>query len=390
MKKTIDDIQTEQKRVLMRADFNVPLEDGQVMDDYRIQAAVPTIRRLIHKDSCLILCSHLDRPGGEVVEDLRLDPIADRLSNILEQEVKKVEDCIGRQVEEAASSMQPGEVLLLENTRFHKGEKSNDPVFAMQLAGLGEIFVNDAFAAAHRAHASTVGVTRYLPAVAGLLMASELEALEKIRQEPEHPLALIFGGAKTSDKIQMLEKFVYRAETLMLGGGMANTFLKAKGVQVGKSLVEEDSLDTAARIMDETGDKLLLPEDVVIARDKNQQADRRTVQIDQIPEDWMIVDIGPQTVDLYQSRLPQANSVIWNGPMGIFEVESFAEGTYAIARALAELDAETVVGGGETAAAVRQVGVEDQLTHVSTGGGAFMSFLEGKELPAVAALQDKE
>lgn len=390
MKKTIDDIQAEQKRVLMRADFNVPLKDGQIIDDYCIQAAIPTIRQLLNDDACLILCSHLGRPGGEVDEMLRLDPVADRLSEVLDHKVKKVDDCIGREVEATASQMKPGDVLVLENTRFIKGEKSNDPVFAMQLAGLGEIFVNDAFAAAHRAHASTVGVARYLPAVAGLLMASELEELEKIRQNPEHPLALIFGGAKTSDNIHVLEKFIYRAEQVMLGGGMANTFLKAKGLEVGKSLVEEDSLETAARIIGEAGAKLMLPKDVIIAKDKDPQADRRTAEVDQIPDDWMIVDIGPQTIDLYTRRLSEASSVIWNGPMGVFEMEPFAKGTSSIARTLAELDAETIVGGGETAAAVRQAGAEENMTHVSTGGGAFLSFLEGKELPGVSVLQDKE
>jgi phosphoglycerate kinase len=387
--KTIKDVDVGERRVLVRVDFNVPLEGGEVADDTRLEASLPTIDYLLDHDARVILCSHLGRPGGEVVEDLRMDPVAERLSHLLNMEVRKVDDCVGPEVESAVESLGPGEVLLLENTRFHPGEKANDPDFAAQLASLADLYVNDAFAAAHRAHASTEGVAHKLPAVAGLLMEREITRLQAVREDPKHPFIAIFGGAKISDKIGILDQLMDRMEAVLVGGGMANTFLKAQGHEVGESLVEEDSLETAKEILEEAGDKLVLPEDVVIADEFDEEAKHHAVFVDQVPADWRILDIGPRTIGLFKEKLGPAKMVLWNGPLGVFEMKPFSEGTYAIAGALAQLDAETITGGGETAAAVNRLRIADAMTHVSTGGGAFLTSMEGETLPGVAALEDE-
>jgi phosphoglycerate kinase len=389
MKKTIKDVDVVEKRVLVRADFNVPLDDRKVTDDFRIRATLPTIKHLTQAGARVILCSHLGRPGGEVVEDLRLDPVAQRLAQLLDQNVLKTDDCIGTQVQQAVDRLEPGQVLLLENTRFHPGEKANDPGFATQLAQGANLYANDAFGAAHRAHASTEGVAHHLPAVAGLLMARELESLGRMRENPSHPFVAILGGAKISDKIEVVSRLLEQVETLMVGGGMANTFLRAQGLETGDSLVEEESLDTAQEILERAGDSLILPVDVVIADAFEANATHRTVPVDEVPSGWQILDVGEETMALFKDKLTTAKMVMWNGPLGVFEMPAFAQGTLALARALAELDAETITGGGETAAAVSQAGVAGQLSHVSTGGGAFLTFMEGRELPGVQALQDK-
>jgi phosphoglycerate kinase len=388
MKKTVRDIDVASKRVLVRVDFNVPLDEGGVADDTRIKAALPTIRYLIGEGARTILCSHLGRPKGKVVEELRLDPVAGRLSELLDQEVIKLDDCVGLEVEEAVGKLERGQVMLLENTRFHPEERENDPEFAQALASLAELYVNDAFAAAHRAHASTEGVAHDLPAVAGLLMERELEALTQVRENPEHPFVAVFGGAKISDKIGVIDQLWDRLERLLIGGGMANTFFKAQGLEVGDSLVEDDSLDVAKEILARSGGKMVLPLDVVAATEISEDARRQTVPPDQVPAGWKILDIGPRTIEAFREALKGAKMAIWNGPLGVFEVAPFAEGTLAIAQAMAELDATTVTGGGETAAAINEAGLANRMTHVSTGGGAFLEFMEGRELPGVAALED--
>jgi phosphoglycerate kinase len=394
-KKTIRDIDVKGKRVLVRVDFNVPLatdpESGaiEVTDDTRIRAALPTIRYLLDQGAAVILMSHLGRPKGKVVEGLRMDPVAQRLSQLLGQPVRKLDDCVGPEVSQAVEEMAPGEVILLENTRFHAEETKNDAAFAQALASLGEVYVNDAFGTAHRAHASTEGVTHYLPAVAGFLMEKELTFLGRALTAPEHPFITILGGAKVSDKIGVIENLLPRVEGLLIGGGMANTFLKAQGYEVGESLVEDDKLEVARGLLAEAGARLVLPVDVVIADAFSADAQRRTVGVDEVPSGWRILDIGPQTVALFKEKLAGAKTVVWNGPMGVFEFAPFAEGTQAIAGALAELEATIIIGGGDSVAAVEQAGVADKMTHISTGGGAALEFLEGKELPGMAALQDK-
>ena len=389
VKKTIRDLDVTGQRVLVRADFNVPLEDGTIADDTRIRAALPTIQHLATKEVRVILCSHLGRPGGKVVEELRLDPVADVLSGLLSQDIGKVDDCIGPEVKEAVQTLEPGDALLLENTRFHPDEKANDPAFAAKLAGIADVYVNDAFGTAHRAHASTEGVAHHLPAVAGLLMERELDVLDRVRRNPPHPLVVILGGAKVSDKIGVVDQFLEQADTLLIGGGMANTFLKAQGKEVGQSLAEEESLEAARKILDRAGADLILPVDVVEADAFDAGAERWITDVNHVSAQRQILDIGPETVELFQEALAPAEMVVWNGPMGVFEMPPFALGTFAIARALASLEAQTISGGGETAAAIHQAGVTDQFTHVSTGGGAFLTFLEGKALPAVAALDDR-
>ena len=388
MKKTIRDVDVAQRRTLVRVDFNVPLDAGKVVDDTRIAAALPTIRHLIAHGARTILCSHLGRPNGEVVAKLRMDPVANRLSELLHREVIKVDDCVGSVVEDAVGALEPGELMLLENTRFHWEESANNPEFAQALASLAELYVNDAFAAAHRAHASTEGVARYLPAVAGLLMERELETLTRVRDHPEHPFVAILGGAKIADKIGFIDRLWDRIDRLLIGGGMANTFLKARGLGVGDSLVETDRLDVATEILARDGGKMVLPPDVVVATEMSADADRRIVSADKVPEGWRVLDIGPRTIEAFRRELADAKMVIWNGPLGVFEVEPFAHGTLAVIQMLAELEATTVTGGGETAAAVNMAGLADQMTHVSTGGGAFLAFMEGRELPGVAALEE--
>jgi phosphoglycerate kinase len=388
-KKTISDVDVSGKRVLVRVDFNVPLDEGAVADDTRIRASLPTIQYLQRQGARIILCSHLGRPKGKVVEELRLGPVAQRLADLLDTEVKKADDCVGEEAEQAAESLGPAEVLLLENTRFHSGEKANDPEFARRLAGLAEIYVNDAFAAAHRAHASTEGVAHLLPAVAGFLMKKEVEALQPVRDAPEQPFILILGGAKVSDKIGVIQHFMHHARFLLIGGGMGSTLLRAQGFEMAESLVEEKSLDTARRILSEADKTLVLPEDVVIADQLSANASRRVMQVGDVPAGWQIVDVGPETIDLFEDRLQDAQTVVWNGPVGVFEIEPFAQGTFSLARILSRLDATTIVGGGDTAAAVHQAGFTEEMTHVSTGGGAFLAFIQGEELPGLAALQDR-
>jgi len=392
-KKTVRDIEVAGKRALVRVDFNVPLDkSGDVTDDTRIKAALPTINYLIEQKANVILVSHLGRPKGKVDERYKMDPVARRLSELLGRMVVKIDDCVGDIPREAVEKMQPGDVILLENVRFYPEEEKNDEKFARRLAELADIFVNDAFGTAHRAHASTEGVAEFLPAVAGFLMEKELAALGKLLAEPEHPFVAIIGGAKVSDKIAVISNLLGKVDTLIIGGGMANTFLKAQGYDVGKSLLEVDKVDLAKGLMNEArgrGVNLLLPVDVVVAPGASLDAEQKVVPVDQIPAEWMALDIGPDSIGRFTEALKTAKTVVWNGPMGVFEMAAFARGTGAVARALAEIDATTVIGGGDSVAAVKKAGVADKVTHISTGGGASLEFLEGKQLPGVVALQDK-
>lgn len=392
-KKMIQDVDVKGKRVLMRVDFNVPMNDqGEITDDKRITAALPSIQYLIEHGAKVILMSHFGRPKGQVVHSLRLDPVAKRLGELLGKAVIKVDDCIGPEVEAKVNEMQDGDVMLLENVRFYPEEEANDPEFAKKLAALGDLYVNDAFGAAHRAHASTEGVAKYLPAVAGFLMEKELKFLGAAVNDPKRPFVAILGGAKVKDKIAVIESLLNKVDTLIIGGGMAYTFLKAKGYEIGKSLLDEERIDFCREIMQQAeakGVKLLLPVDVVIANEFAADAEHKVVAADQIPADWEGLDIGPKTVELFSEAVKTAATVVWNGPMGVFEWEAFANGTNQIAKALAESDAITIIGGGDSAAAVEQANLADKMTHVSTGGGASLEFLEGKELPGVAALNDK-
>ena len=389
-KKTVHDIDVENKRVLVRCDFNVPLNDqGVITNDLRIQAALPTIRQLLEQNAAVILCSHLGRPKGKPVDSLRLDPVADRLTALLDRTVRKLDQVVGPLVTEAVEAMRPGDVLLLENTRFEAGEEANDRELSQELATLADVYVNDAFGAAHRAHASTAGVAEFLPAVAGLLLGKELEMLGTALEEPKRPLVVILGGAKISDKIGVIENLLTKAEQILIGGGMANTFFRAKGYETGDSLVEEGSVDKARDLMERAGDKLVLPVDVTVADAFSADAQTRTVEPDNVEAGWRILDIGPRTISLFKDTIDEAGTVIWNGPMGVFELEPFAQGTFAIAKALANADAMSVIGGGDSASAVEEAGVSDAISHVSTGGGASLEFLEGRELPGVAALDDK-
>lgn len=391
-KKTIEDIDVEGKKVLVRVDFNVPLDEkGNITDDTRIRAALPTINYLIERGAIVILVSHLGRPKGKVQERLRMDPIAQRLAELLDKEVIKTDDCIGDEPKQAIEDMREGDVLLLENVRFYPGEEANDPEFSKQLAELADVYVNDAFGTAHRAHASTVGVAEFLPAVSGFLMKKELEYLGKALENPERPFVSILGGAKVSDKIGVIKNLLTKVNYLLIGGGMAFTFLKAKGLEIGRSLLEEDKLSLAGELIKEAEDKgvkLLLPVDVVVAPELKPDAPYKRVKVEEIPPDWMGVDIGKETVEEFSNIIKQAKTVVWNGPMGVFEMEPFAAGTKGIASALAESGAVTIIGGGDSAAAVEQLGYADKMTHISTGGGASLEFLEGRELPGVKALND--
>lgn len=388
-KKTVRDIDLKGKRVLMRVDFNVPMDKGVVTDDKRIKAALPTIKYVLDQGASLILMSHLGRPKGGPDPVFSLKAAAEVLSGYLGKPVKMAPDCIGPDVELMASVLKPGDVLMLENTRFHPGEEKNDLDLAKKMADLGDVYVNDAFGSAHRAHASTEGVAHFLPAVSGFLMEQELEYLGRATQNPERPYIAILGGAKISDKIAVVENLLKQCDKLIIGGGMANTFLAAKGYSMQDSLVETSSIETAKAIVNNAGDKLILPVDFVVADQFQADANSRTVDADKIPVGWRAMDIGPKSLDLFSKALQGAKLVVWNGPVGVFEMPKFAEGTFSIAKLLAKSGAITVIGGGDSASAVKKAGVANQMTHVSTGGGASLEFLEGKELPGVAALMDK-
>mgnify|MGYP003444745616 FL=1 len=388
-KKTVRDIDLKNKRVLMRVDFNVPMADGKVTDDKRIRAALPTIQYVLDQNASLILMSHLGRPKSASDSQFSLRAAAEVLSTLLARPVKMAPDCVGPEVEKMAKDLKPGEVLMLENTRFHAEEEKNDLEFAKQLASLGDVFVNDAFGSAHRAHSSTEGVAHFLPAVSGSLIAQELACRIRSLANPEHPYIAILGGAKISDKIDVVETLLSKCDKLIIGGGMANTFLAAQGLNMQDSLVEELSLETAKAIMGRPADKLILPVDAVIADKFAEDANTQIVDVDKIPAGWRMLDVGPKTISAYQAALSGAKLIVWNGPVGVFEMPKFAEGTFALAHMLAESNAVTVIGGGDSASAVKKAGVAKQMTHVSTGGGASLEFLEGKELPGVAALMDK-
>ncbi|MFB1098120.1 MULTISPECIES: phosphoglycerate kinase [Bacillaceae] len=391
-KKSIRDIDVAGKKVFCRVDFNVPMENGTVTDDTRIKAALPTIKHLTEQGAKVILASHLGRPKGEVKEDLRLDPVAQRLSDLLDKEVAKVDQVHGEEVNEAVAELADGEVLLIENVRFEPGEEKNDPELAKAFASMADVYVNDAFGAAHRAHASTEGVAKHLPAVAGLLLERELEVLGKALSNPERPFTAIIGGAKVKDKIGVIDNLLDKVDNLIIGGGLAYTFVKARGYEIGKSLLEEDKIDLAKEFMQKAKDKgvnMVMPEDVVVADDFSEDANKREVSIEEIPADWEALDIGPKTRETYKQIVKDSKLIIWNGPMGVFELNAFSGGTKAVGEALAEGEGFSIIGGGDSAAAVEKFGLADKMDHISTGGGASLEFMEGKELPGVAALNDK-
>lgn len=393
-KKTVRDVDVSGKRVLVRVDFNVPLgEKGEVKDDTRIRASLPTLQYLLERGASLVIISHLGRPKGRVDEALRLGPVAARLSDLLGVKVRKLDEVVGMEVEEACSQLRPGEVIMLENLRFHPGETKNDPAFSESLARLGDLYVNDAFGAAHRAHASVVGVAERLPAVAGLLMEKELKALDGLLHDPARPFVAVLGGSKVSDKLLVLKNFQDLVDVIILGGGMCFTLMKWQGLEIGKSLCEDDLLEEVGKVMQESGGKraeMLLPLDLVVATDFKEDADSMVVEAGCIPEGWMGLDIGPRTVEAYARKIGEAATIFWNGPMGVFEWERFQAGTRAVAEAIAASGGVKVAGGGDTIAAIRKYGLENAFTHISTGGGASMEYLEGKALPGVEVLQDSD
>jgi phosphoglycerate kinase len=395
-KLTVRDVDTAGKRVFVRVDFNVPLADGKVTDDQRIRASLPTIRHLLGTGARVILASHLGRPDGKVQDGLRLRPVAERLSQLLNRNVPVTGDALGLGTEDAVRRLRSGEALMLENLRFHAEEERNDPKFAATLASYAEIYVNDAFGTAHRAHASTVGIARILPAYAGLLMEAEIRALSNLMENPAHPFAAVVGGAKVSDKIKVLEHLLTKVDLLVVGGGMANTFLLAQGKSIGKSLAEPDRVDDARRILAEAerlGVPVILPIDVIVAKEVTRGTEYKTLLAEKIPASWHIVDIAVQSRELMEEALAPAKTVFWNGPLGVFEIPSFAHGTNAMARLLAakaESGATVVVGGGDSVAAIEQQGLASKFTHISTGGGASLEFLEGRELPGIAVLLDRQ
>ncbi|WP_078429936.1 phosphoglycerate kinase [Alkalihalobacterium alkalinitrilicum] len=392
-KKSIRDVELTGKKVFCRVDFNVPMSNGQVSDDTRIRAALPTIEYLAEQGAKVILASHLGRPKGQVVEELRLDAVAKRLSDLLQKEVNKTDEAFGAEVEQAISSMQNGDVLLLENVRFYAGEEKNATELAQQFAALADLYVNDAFGAAHRAHASTEGIAHHIPAVAGLLMEKELEVLGKALSNPDRPFTAIIGGAKVKDKIGVIDNLLDKVDNLIIGGGLAYTFVKAKGYEIGQSLLEADKIDLAKQFIEKAeqkGVKLYMPEDVVVANEFSKDATTQVVAIDEIPADWQGLDIGPNTVDTYRKVILDSKLVIWNGPMGVFEWDAFANGTKSVAVALSDAsDTFTVIGGGDSAAAVEKFDLAESMSHISTGGGASLEFMEGKDLLGVVALNDK-
>jgi phosphoglycerate kinase len=394
-KMTVRDFDPQGKRVLVRVDFNVPIEDGKVKDDSRIRAALPTIHYLLEHGASVILMSHLGRPNGKVVESARLRPVAQRLSTLLRQPVPITGDALGVGTRDAVARLKPGQVLMLENLRFHAQEEANDEEYAKTLASYGDVYVNDAFGTAHRAHASTVGVTKYLPAYAGLLMEAEINALSRLLESVEHPFVAVIGGAKVSGKLGVLDNLMGKVDSFLIGGGMANTFLVAMGHTVGKSLLERDLVDDARRILDNAqkrGVEILLPTDVVVAKEVTRGAEHKVVPVHKIPNSWSVVDIGPQTTEAFTAALEPARTVFWNGPLGVFEVPTFGDGTRAMARELAVLadkGVTVVIGGGDSVAAVEELDLSAKMTHVSTGGGASLEFMEGRELPGIAVLKEK-
>ena len=392
-KKTVKDIDLKGKRVFVRCDFNVPMDENQnITDNTRIVAALPTIKYLLEQNCKIILASHLGRPKGEFKPEFSLKPVAKELSKLLDKEVIMAKDVIGEETIQKALNLKEGEIMLLENVRFHKEETDNDPEFAKKLASMAEVFVNDAFGTAHRAHASTTGIANYLPAVSGFLIEKELKFLGNAVNNPERPFVAILGGAKVSDKIGVIDSLLEKVDTLMIGGGMAYTFFKAQGYEVGNSICEMDKLDLAKSAMEKAkqkGVKLLLPVDTKVGKEYKEDTESKIVKYTEIPADWEGFDIGTETIKLFTEELKSAKTVVWNGPLGLFEFPQFAIGTNAIAKALSELNATTIIGGGDSAAAVKKAGLEDKMTHISTGGGASLEFLEGKKLPGIECLLDK-
>jgi phosphoglycerate kinase len=388
-KKTIRDIDVKGKKVLVRVDFNVPIKEGKIKDDTRIKGAIPTIEYLLDHGAAVILCSHLGRPKTATDIEFTLKPVGEHLAKLLGKPVKFATDCIGPIADGAAKALKPGEVLLLENTRFHSEEEKNDPGMAKQLASLADVYVNDAFGTAHRAHASTEGVAKILPGVAGFLMEKEIKYLSEAIDDPKRPFVAILGGAKISDKIGVIKNLLKKADSILIGGGMANTFFKAQGYPMGDSLVEADALDTAKEILTQSGNKLHLPVDVVIADKFDNDANMKTMEVGAVPDGWRILDIGPETVAKFAKTIKGCGTIVWNGPMGVFEFPKFAKGTFEIAKAVAESGAISVVGGGDSVSAIQQSGLAGKITHISTGGGASLEMLEGLPLPGVVALQDK-
>lgn len=391
-KQTMKDVALQGKRVFCRVDFNVPMEDGVITDDTRIRAALPTINYLIEQNAKVILASHMGRPKGEVKEELRLTKVGEHLAKLLNKPVKKLDESIGAAVEAVISDMQNGQVVLLENVRFHAGEEKNDAELAKAFAALADVYVNDAFGAAHRAHATTEGIAKLLPAVSGLLMEKELDVLGKALSNPERPFTAIIGGAKVKDKIGVINHLLDKVDNIIIGGGLSYTFVKAQGHDIGTSLLEEDKIDLAGGFIEkakEKGVSFYLPVDVVVADEFSKDANTKVVAIDQIPSDWMGLDIGPKTIELYADVIKNSKLIIWNGPMGVFEMDAFANGTKGVANAMAETSGYTIIGGGDSAAAVEKFEVADKMDHISTGGGASLEFMEGKDLPGVSALNDK-
>jgi phosphoglycerate kinase len=391
-KQTIQDVNVQGKKVFVRVDFNVPMKDGVITNDTRVRATLPTLNYLLEQGAAVILGSHLGRPKGQRVPEFTLAPVAVRLGELLGREVKLAPDCVGEEVSAMAAELKSGEVLLLENLRYHKEEEKNDPEFAKALASLADVAVNDAFGVSHRAHASVEGITKFIPAVAGYLMEKEIKFVGQAVADPVRPFVAIIGGAKVSDKIGVIDNLLTKVDTLIIGGGMANTFVAAQGYSVGKSLLEEDKLDLARQLIakaKETGVNLLLPTDMVVADRFAPDAEHKNVAVDEIPAEWMALDIGADTAKAYAAALEDAKTVVWNGPMGVFEMDAFAHGTTAVAKAVAASDATSVVGGGDSISALQKTGLSDQITHISTGGGASLEFLEGKVLPGIAALADK-
>ena len=388
-KKSVTDIDVKGKKVLVRVDFNVPIKEGKIKDDTRMTAALPTINYLLENGAAVILFSHLGRPNDEPDPQFSLAPVAKHLQTLIPNKVKFSEDCIGDSAEKAAQSLQPGEVLVLENTRFYKAEKKNDPEMAKKFAKLADIYVNDAFGSAHRAHASTEGVAKFLPAVAGFLMEKEIRYLGQAVADPARPFVAILGGAKISDKIGVIDNLLSKADAVLIGGGMANTFLKAKGFETADSLVEEEAIGTAKELLAKSGNKLHLPVDLVIAKAFVNEAESKVIGLEDVPSGWRILDVGPKTVSEFAKVIEDAGTIVWNGPMGVFEMSNFAKGTFGIAEAVATSDAVSIIGGGDSVSAINQSGLSEKVTHISTGGGASLEMLEGKILPGLAALLDK-